>query len=100
MSALLSLVGGDGFGTILKSVPKLNGNLPLIVLILNIFLPGIGTLVAAFFCEDDDVFTVNAVSALLQFLTAICIIGWVWSIGWGYLIYQRGSGAGRFLPSI
>ena len=84
----------------MKNIPKLEGHYPLICFILNIFLPGIGTLVAAFFCDDDDVLTFNGISALLQFITAICIVGWIWSIIWGYLIYERSQGATRFLPSL
>ena len=59
----------------------------IVLFIVNIFLPGIGTIINSFMSSSlrSDTLLVG----LLQLLTAIIIVGWIWSIYWGYLMYQQ-----------
>ncbi len=70
-----------------NGIPKLNGCCAILILILNIILPGWGTIIlglmsgsncCSFFCEG-----------VLQFLTAICIVGWIWSIMTGCKVLDK-----------
>ncbi len=57
----------------------------LACLVLNIFLPGSGTFVAAGNQENLR----YMVYAILQALTFWMLVGWVWSIVTGVMIYMR-----------
>lgn len=57
----------------------------LACLILNILLPGSGTFVAAGNQENMR----YMVYAILQVLTFWAVVGWVWSVVTGILIYVR-----------
>jgi hypothetical protein len=62
--------GGDGY-------PRLDKTMALVVLILNIFLPGVGTIIMG--CVGNNAggwICIGICQALLAFL----IIGWIWSI--------------------
>ncbi|KAL9641609.1 hypothetical protein ABK040_013528 [Willaertia magna] len=87
------------FAFVFKNIPKVNEPWPLIILIVNIIFPGIGTIIAAFLEEDDDKMTFNAIFGLIQFITAICCIGWILSIFYGYIIYKKNTGTFANLPS-
>ncbi|XP_071492645.1 protein SPEC3-like [Diadema antillarum] len=77
------------------AIPAMPIALAVVCLILNIFLPGIGTIVAGFsvFCcanpgQSDEgkvgTMCLNFWVGILQlFLVLIFFIGWVWSIMWG-----------------
>ena len=68
---------------------------------MNIVLAGSGTICSAVFNEVQlegepltygkkfSLFTL--LIGLLQLTTAWVFIGWVWSMYWGYLIYQKGN---------
>jgi hypothetical protein len=72
-----------------KSVQKCPGDWGLIFFIINIILPGWGTIGSAF-CSDKGINCEAIVVGILQFATLFLIlIGWFWSIYWGYLIYQK-----------
>mmetsp|Transcript_5440 Transcript_5440/g.16222 ORF Transcript_5440/g.16222 Transcript_5440/m.16222 type:complete len:93 (-) Transcript_5440:74-352(-) len=51
--------------------------------ILNIFLPGVGTIVAGILDSD----TIDIVIGLLQVF--VPIVGWIWGIVWGVLMIIR-----------
>ena len=72
-------------------IPAVKGELICIVLwISNLFYPGLGT----FLCSclgDKHCISSQVIVAILQSLTSFCIIGWVWSIWWGALIYKKHS---------
>ena len=74
---------------ILVDVPKLKGSQPYICGVLNVGLPGSGTMVAA--CLGDPLIwsKTQLFCGLLQMLTAVFIIGWLWSIYWAYLFIVR-----------
>jgi hypothetical protein len=58
-----------------------------LILILNIFLPGVGTMWMA--CAGDKFIGINILHGLLQIITAWLIIGWVCAILWGVLCVNR-----------
>ncbi|XP_038075709.1 protein SPEC3-like [Patiria miniata] len=77
------------------AIPSLHIVAAVICLILNIFLPGIGTIAAGFsvFCCGNPgqsqsgkfgTFCLNFWVGILQLLTCwIFLVGWIWSIMWG-----------------
>jgi len=78
-----------------QAIPELPMPLAIVLLIVNILLPGIGTIIAGFsvFCCGNigesggskfGTFCINFWVGLLQLLTCwIFFIGWIWSILWG-----------------
>ena len=70
------------------SIPTLDKVLGIVMLILNILFPGLGTLLCSFL--GGNFVADQLLVALLQFLTVpIFLVGWIWSIYWGVLIYQK-----------
>lgn len=66
------------------------------ILIVNIIFPGVGTMFLAC-CFDKTNISPEEVSlfrtfllivGLIQFLTAFCILGWIWSIATGFFLVQ------------
>ncbi len=57
----------------------------IICLVLNIFLPGTGTMVAAGNQEDKT----YLIFGVIQLLTSILLIGFLWSIVTGVLIFMK-----------
>lgn len=70
-------------------IPSTTQVTAIILLIINIFFPGWGTIIMSFIGG----FKVKTlIVGILQFLTAFIIIGWIWSIWWGILCLQKSSG--------
>ena len=63
----------------------------LVCFIVNIFIPGVGTIINAVTREPTS--QKNLIAGIIQLVTSMCLIGWIWSIYWGYLIYQKRKGA-------
>ena len=83
---------------LIRTVPYCNKIIATISCILNIILPGIGTIVAA--CAGSGVIQKTQVLiGVLQFLTAYILIGLFWSWYWAYLIVIRAWGRDRDSPS-
>ena len=71
-----------------NSTPKVESSMGLIVLILNIFFPGWGTVIAGVLTQEAEKKTPAIIVGILQFILAYFLIGWFWSIWWGFKIYQ------------
>ena len=71
-------------------LPVVNKTLGVILLVLNIFFPGLGTMICS--CVGPKFEADNLIVGILQLLLAGCIIGWIWSIWWGIIILQKASG--------
>ena len=67
-------------------MPKLHKGLAVFFAILNVILPGFGTMFAACFVSEGEVSKAQIAIGLAQFLTSAFIIGWIVSIYWGYLL--------------
>lgn len=61
----------------------------ILCLLLNIFLPGIGSIVAGVMGNKVSTMIIG----VIQFLTCWFILGWIWSVWWGILIYQKANGS-------
>ena len=68
--------------------PLVNTTDALAVLLLNIFIPGVGTMLAAY--RGKDGFNCKACGfGVAQMITAIFLAGTIWSIIQGVQIYQK-----------
>jgi hypothetical protein len=74
---------------ITDNIPTTSKVVGIIILILNIFFPGVGTMLLA--CIGGSFVVEHLVIGLLQFFTAFLIIGWIWSIYWGILVMQKSN---------
>lgn len=89
-----------------KDVPKVSKPVAYVSAFFNVILPGWGTVIAAFMATSSSQTAVSKTQlfiGLMQFLTTFALVGWIWSIYWGYLIvmtamqddkYSRGGPAG------
>ncbi|XP_070572240.1 protein SPEC3-like [Ptychodera flava] len=77
-------------------LPTLHISVAIICCVINIILPGIGSIVAAFAaltcCARADsassraaVLCVNFWCGILQLTLSVILVGWVWSIAWGFI---------------
>lgn len=53
--------------------------------IFNIFLPGLGSLLAGLQANSSSTVLIG----VLQFFFCWTILGWLWSVYWGFLIYNK-----------
>ncbi len=67
-------------------IPSTSTVIAIVLLIINIFLPGVGTIVMAFL---DGFKLRTLIVGILQFVLTFVIIGWIWSIWWGILCLQK-----------
>ena len=70
-------------------LPVMPKGLAIVLLVINIFFPGIGTILASALGNECRPF--NILVGLLQILTAGIIIGWVWSIWWGLIMVEKSN---------
>ena len=71
---------------VMETVPQVKEPWHLVLFIVNIILPGIGTLIGA--CMGDAKGTAYLVG-FLQLLLSPIVIGWLWSILWGYFMFDK-----------
>jgi len=76
------------------NMPRLtNGCFSVLILIINIFLPGVGTMILGC-CLPNDMANKNEACyglicmGALQLVLSIIIIGWIWSILFGIVLVQ------------
>ena len=72
-----------------KSIVKLEGQFGLIVFVLNCVLPGWGTVVSGILSKE--VRCNNFILGFLQMMLSIILVGWLWSIYTGYMIWYKSS---------
>ncbi|CAF4618018.1 unnamed protein product [Rotaria socialis] len=84
-------------GMFRRAVPQMPHGLACFCFLLNVTLPGTGTLISAFavFCcgkhgyeKNIVAFLYNILAAILQSATIFLLVGWIWSIRWGILFVQ------------
>ena len=68
----------------LKEMPCLAFPLNFIALIMNVIFPGTGTMLASFFFNGCS--KAMFIIGIIQAMTSVFIVGWVWSFYWGYLL--------------
>mmetsp|Transcript_7866 Transcript_7866/g.7349 ORF Transcript_7866/g.7349 Transcript_7866/m.7349 type:complete len:92 (+) Transcript_7866:32-307(+) len=69
-----------------EAIAKMDPTPALICLILNILWPGLGTMINA--CYGDHV-GAGICYGLLQMLTCILLVGWIWAIVYGCKILDK-----------
>jgi hypothetical protein len=60
-----------------KGYPSVSNCTALIILIINIFLPGVGTMIMGCYSESCGKW---ACIGIVQILLAALIVGWIWAI--------------------
>lgn len=68
-------------------IPSLTKGLALILLLLNIFIPPLGTFLLA--CVGDHFRPTQLLVAILQLLLLGVLVGWIWAVYWGILIMDK-----------
>lgn len=68
-------------------LPIVNPFLAVIILILNIVCPGIGTMCLA--CLGPSCRGEHILVGLLQMILTVFLIGWIWSIMWGIFLVMK-----------
>lgn len=63
----------------------------MVVLLLNVIMPGVGTIFAAL--NSPELMTETILVGIFQFLTAFIVIGYVWSIAWSIELIKRNKEA-------
>eukprot|EP00283_Hemiselmis_rufescens_P009583 CAMPEP_0173433806 /NCGR_PEP_ID=MMETSP1357-20121228/11112_1 /TAXON_ID=77926 /ORGANISM="Hemiselmis rufescens, Strain PCC563" /LENGTH=84 /DNA_ID=CAMNT_0014398545 /DNA_START=32 /DNA_END=286 /DNA_ORIENTATION=+ len=71
-----------------QKVPSIAKAWAAICLLLNVFLPGVGSAVAGIMEKRWSTVLIG----VLQLATCWFIVGWIWSIYWGYLIAYYSTG--------
>ena len=73
-----------------KSIVKVDRNMGIIILLLNFFFSGIGTIVAGVLVGGTFQVINNIIVGFLQLiLFPYCLLGWIWSLYTGWLIYKK-----------
>lgn len=70
-------------------VPLLTKNYAYMCGIINLVVPGLGTIVGACICQTETVSKTQTIIGVCQFYTATMIIGYIWSIYWAYLMVTK-----------
>lgn len=71
-----------------QSIVKVEAQRGLFILMFNTFLPGTGTIIAGFLVGGDSVENNLLVGILQMFMTCL-VVGWLWSVYTGFLIYNK-----------
>ena len=79
-----------------KNVPKLSKPLAIFCAVINVILPGFGTITASCLTSEEKVSKTQIYIGLLQFLTGVLIVGWIWSMYWSYLLVCMSFEIGEF----
>ena len=72
-----------------SDVPKVAVFTSYICAFLNVVLPGSGTILSSCYSSSNYVSKTQIIIGLHQFVTALLIVGWAWSIYWAYLIVTK-----------
>ena len=70
-----------------KELAPVKSPMHIVLLILNIIWSGLGTMINS--CMGSKFNSTCFLVGLIQWLTAFCLVGWIWSIYWGILIFQK-----------
>ena len=76
---------------LITNVPQVSVLVACLTAVLNVILPGVGTMIIA--CAPKETTSkTHLVIGILQFLTSFLIIGWIWAIYWSYLVAMKAMG--------
>ena len=73
------------------AIPQTKSPLGIIFFILNIWpgLAGVGSILASFVNTAGKLEQCTLIIGILQWLLEFILIGWLWSIWWGFLIFKK-----------
>ena len=72
-----------------QSIPKISGEkMSILLWWCNVMCPGLGTIASSCLGEPNVIMD-QVIVGILQNITACCVVGWIWSIWWGALIYKK-----------
>ena len=80
----------------LRNVPKLSKPIAIFCGVINLFLPGTGTITAACMTVEETVSKTQLIVGLMQFLLSLLIVGYFWSWYWAYLLVAKAFEIGEF----
>ncbi len=77
-----------------SEVVKLVAPYPRVCLFLNIFFPGVGTMISSFnrihvVKSHQTMNVATFVDGILQLVLSVIILGWVWSVLFGLSLYKK-----------
>ncbi|KAL9645390.1 hypothetical protein ABK040_002589 [Willaertia magna] len=75
-------------GLLEDSAVKVGKGMGIIILLINVFFPGIGTIIAGVMTEEKDKSSSAIIVGILQLVLSACCIGWLWAIWTGIQIMQ------------
>ena len=75
---------------LLMDVPRLNGVWPYVCAIINFVWSGLGTIIAGCMCEGSWS-KAQITVGFLQMMLSVYLVGWFWSIYWGYLLVMKAN---------
>ncbi len=78
----------DGDGCCGRAIPYVPYNIGVLVLCLNIFLPGIGTMVSAYY-DPNGCNCKTVTCGIFQLILTPVLVGWIWSIIQGTFTYKK-----------
>ena len=73
----------------MSNVPRLLNGWPYVVMVLSVVLPGTGTLLSACIGYSTSWSKTQLFIGMLQLMTAVFLVGWIWSIWWGWKILHK-----------
>ena len=71
------------------SIVKVDHPMHIVLFVVNIFIPGLGTVISAFM--DKDLNMTALIFGIIQFVFSWTIICWLWSIVHGFFIFTKSS---------
>lgn len=74
---------------LITDVPHVSSPMHVIILIINCIIPGLGTMIVSCYTEkwSKTLFTIG----VFQLFLAYILIGWAFSIYWGWLVFKKAS---------
>ena len=72
----------------ISDVPHVSKPVGVVQAVVNLILPGFGTMITA--CAASDTVSKTQLSiGLVQFLTSVVLVGYIWALYWSYLIAMK-----------
>eukprot|EP00347_Sterkiella_histriomuscorum_P023722 403333611 len=71
----------------LSSIKSVGKTMGILLLLLNIFMPGVGTIINALM--GHGISGTGLLIGFVQMITSFMLLGWIWSIWWGVEIAKR-----------
>ena len=72
---------------LVTKLPVIGSPWQYLIFLINLLLPGIGTMIAS--CFGTPCSKTQFVIGIAQLFTSYILVGWIWSIYWGCLIVSK-----------